>query len=390
MQLYQASAQWANRPDDERFWNLPEALSSARSIRASSVEFNVNTRLLRVEADGEDLRLTSSELDHAGVPRPVVSHHAFAQLCQRGDPKSPASYLRKLRPTLAAQVLNSCLKAQADTVLSEEDEKQMTASLLLHGVNGGTVLRAATSERYERIWNEAIIEKLTGLPSEWRVPPARKVSGVRSRPATAEDLCVSSSIQVGEEISPSGIYVSDHDLFIYLINDSMRVADGLSKGFFIWNSEVGAKSFGLTTFLYNHTCGNHIVWGAKDVREFRVRHIGDVAHAYERGMMELEMTSFADDGAIITNAKRMVLGVGKDMVVEEIMKIILQKRIPLPQKLLESAYDTAARREDWYGPPVTLWAMVSGITENSQRVAYADERNNIDRAAGRLLDIARA
>jgi hypothetical protein len=37
---------------------------------------------------------------------------------------------------------------------------------------------------------------------------------------------------------------------------------------------VGAASFGLMTFLFRAVCGNHIVWGAEDVKALKIRHNG--------------------------------------------------------------------------------------------------------------------
>jgi hypothetical protein len=50
------------------------------------------------------------------------------------------------------------------------------------------------------------------------------------------------------------------------------------------------------TFLYQYVCGNHIVWGAKDVKELRIRHIGN---ADQRAFAELNvrLVEYADGAA---------------------------------------------------------------------------------------------
>ena len=73
----------------------------------------------------------------------------------------------------------------------------------------------------------------------------------------------------------AGLYASDRDVFMFLIDEDHPIEvrnERLSRGLFIWNSEVGKSSFGLTTFLYRYVCGNHIVWGAENVKEIRIRH----------------------------------------------------------------------------------------------------------------------
>lgn len=41
--------------------------------------------------------------------------------------------------------------------------EQGTAQMLFHGRNGSLVLRAATSDRYERIWNWEVLDKMLCL-----------------------------------------------------------------------------------------------------------------------------------------------------------------------------------------------------------------------------------
>lgn len=74
---------------------------------------------------------------------------------------------------------------------------------------------------------------------------------------------------------PAGLYASDRDMFVFLVSDEnpVEIANArLGRGFFCWNSETGAPTFGLTTFLYNYVCGNHIVWEAEQVQELRIIH----------------------------------------------------------------------------------------------------------------------
>jgi len=42
-------------------------------------------------------------------------------------------------------------------------------------------------------------------------------------------------------------------------------------------------------------------------------------------------------------------------------------------------------REDGHKVPETVWGMVNGMTRFSQMLPCADKRNEIDRAAGKLL-----
>lgn len=383
MELFKASNQWATRPPDERFWSIKDAAAQCQAYREQAVTAVANYADLRVEARDDELVLIGKENYPA-----QLTHYAFGQLCGRGEPMAPPHFLRQLKPTLAAQVLNSCLKQRAGND---------NAYLLFHQ-NGKMLLRAALSERYERLWNNEIFERCLDLPEGWKVPPARPANDdPRARPATAADLleCRRSGLSVkeGDLIAPAGIYASDHDMFLFMVNEGIGLDGGhLNRGFFLWNSEVGDKSFGFCSFLYDHVCGNHIVWNAKGVSEFRIRHLKDVRYKGFR-QLSLEMrkysdASVSDDEAVIESAKKMVLGNSKAEVVEALLGIVRKKRLSLPQKTLDAAYDVAEARVDRYGDPRTLWAQVSGLTEHSQTLKFAEHRNELDREAGKLLSVA--
>lgn len=384
MELFKAMGQWAERPADERFWTVGEAYGVTETYRQRSQERPVEYGALRVEAVEGDVNIVGRQ----GVPA-RLSHWAFGQVAQRAG--APAGYLRSIPATLAAQNINHGLKARA------EANAQDRGNMLLHS-NGTHLCRAFTGGQYSRIWNAEVFKALMDLPRGWRTPPARPAGfDQQARPATEEDVLSAKgmlSIQVGDMIAPAGIYASDHDMFAFLVNEEDPVDDGagntMSRGVMVWNSEVGAASFGAMRFLYSHVCGNHIVWGAKQVSEIRLRHVGKARgramHELRAEMRRYADSSTSDERAIVAKARSFVLGRTREDVGEAVGKLVSKKRIaPLNGKVIEAALDTAEEQEDRYGDPRTMWAVVSGITENSQRVGHADRRAQLDRAAGELL-----
>jgi hypothetical protein len=389
MELFKASKQWAERPADERFWDLAEMRAKCNEYRASACEATVPFGELRVEADKGEVMVVGKK----AIPA-RLTNWAFGQISARVG--APASYLRELPATLAAQNLNHGLAHRA-----AESGADDSAKLLFHK-NGSFVLRAATSETYSRIWNADIVGRLMdNLPQGWRVPPARPagIDNERTRVATAEDVLrlkkSGLSINVGDQVAPAGLYASDHDMFAFLVNEDAAIDDGtghgLGRGFFIWNSEVGASSFGLMTFLYDAICGNHIVWGAKGVTELRVRHVGE-ANAKAFQGLNVELKKYADESASdleakIVKARRFTLGATKDEAITAALSFATRSRTYVTRKALDEAYDIAEMRGR-YGAPNTPWGLVNGLTELSQKTAHADERVKLDRAAGKLLEIA--
>ena len=383
MNLHNASHEWATRPMDERFWTITEARDHAREVRAVTCEGREPFDTLRLEAVGEGLTLRGES------QRPyAVTNWAFGQLCQRVE--APASYMRTLPAPLAADNLNHGLRhagtADAQMLLRADEEGRPV------------VLRALTSDYYSRLWDADVLERCIELEARgWRVPPARParagMQGVE-RPATAEDVLRGNkhalSVKVGDPIAPAGIYLSDRDMFVFLIDENTRVSDGteagLMRGVFVMNSEVGASSLRVTCFLFRSVCGNHIVWGARNVVDVRLAHRGNIEArawtALRDNVQRYLETSASEEENVIRAAKRLTLGATQEAVVEAAAKVTR-----LSARTLTNAYRRVQGDVD--GDPTTAWGMTQGLTRYSQLFTRnQDQRDAIDRAAGRLVELA--
>lgn len=383
MELFHATRQWAERPADERFWGVEDAHAACLAYMKASRDIEVWYRDVRTEAADGEVRIVG----RSDVPA-TLTHWSFGQLASRAG--APPSYLRTLPATLASQNINHGLKERGGAD---------SARMLLHS-NGSMLCRAFTSGEYRRIWNAQIFGLLRPLLDDgWRTPPARpsKIGDPNARPATVEDVMERSgsrglSVKIGDMIAPAGVYASDHDMFAFMVNEerTVRTPQGeLATGFFVWNSEVGDKSFGVCRFLYSHVCGNHIVWGAEDVQEIRMSHVGDAPERASRHL-RVELRKYSQDGTRlleerIREAQRIDLGSTKEKAVEAVLGIAARKKLDIRAKQAEAAYDIAEAHSDWYGSPRTPWGMANGLTELSQQTAHADERVRLDRAAGKLL-----
>lgn len=383
MELFKASNQWATRPPDERFWNLSELYETTYAYKRTAAQATVAYKDLAVVDRGDDLKLVGKTGGEASL-----STWAMGQLCQRVG--APPSYIRKLPSKLAAENINHGLAERGE----DADDN---ARVLFHN-NGSPLVRAFTSEGYSRVWNADIAKKLLGLQGEqgWIVPPARAIEGdPRAKIATREDLPACTYVTEGELIGPAGVYASNHDMFVFLVHPERSIFDNedLFRGFFVWNSEVGAKSFGIMGFLFKGSCGNHIVWGAKGVFEIRVRHVGDADDRVFHDM-RVELRRFADESTNETRAKILaaknyvVPGANKAEIIDEIFGVARKARVNIPLHTFGRAYDIAVERDGDFGDPNTLWGLVQGVTQASQEKSFADERVALDQEAGKLLEIA--
>lgn len=354
MELFKAHQQWSTRPADERFTSIQGLYDATKQYADASRERpSVPVASLRLEAQDKDVVLTGK-----GNVGATLTHWAFGQLAARCQ--APASYLRSLPATLACQNLNHGLanRLQAD--------QSATVNLLFH-LNGGFVVRALTSDRYERVWNHEIAARLLGLESSGWAP---------AKP----------DIRVIDDRLP--LYASDHDMFAFVNHPSRTIDEpgnpgGLRRGLIVENSEVGASKLRMTRFLYREMCGNHIIWGAKNVSEIALRHVGSIRHRLSS--WDLEIRRYMDQGAaadeaMIAAARTRRIAATKD----EVLDLLFGKKMPgLTRAALESGY--AAVVEDQDGDPRSVWGIVQGLTRHSQTLPYADARTDLDRAAGQLL-----
>jgi hypothetical protein len=336
---------------------------------------------------GDDLELISSTGNKA-----TMGHFAFGQLCSLTH--IPANYIRSLPAELAAKNVNHGL--------SQIESKDMQ---LLLNANGHLHCRAVTTDLYTRLWNCDIVQRM--LPLEkmgWKNPPARATNfngtslGKDTRIATAADTMECSLVRVGEQIAPSGLYASDKDMFLFLVNSKNPVevpgANGQGgrfyRGFILENSEVGDRAFKLTTFLFNTICGNHIIWDARDVESVRIIHKGDDVDGRAWRGIEMELTKYAEgsngeDSQIIKRAMTTLIGKTK----EDVVSALFKSRLGLSQSEIESAYDAAEEHPEDRGNclPTSVWGMTQGFTRISQDTQFADARTRIDKLAGKVMQM---
>lgn len=378
MELFQASQQWATRPADQRFWTLAELHDATHHYAQQAVERkDVAWSTLRTEADAGEVCIVGK----GNIPA-KLTHWAFGQLSAKVG--APAGYLRQLPATLASQNLNHGLKLRGDQLGND-------ASLLFHS-NGAYVLRAVTSDQYSRIWNHEVAERLLDTEGTgWRTPPgwSAEEGDPQARRAVLADVIPGGIVKVGDMIRPTGLYASDHDMFVFLVNEDARIMDGtpngLARGVFVSNSEVGAAKLRITKFLYRYVCGNNIVWGAKDVQEVAVKHVGDI-RGRSAQMFELAMTAYANESvsdveAQIKTARTKRIAATK----ESLLDYLFGKRVG-SRKLLNDAYEAVQPGTD--GDPLTYWGFVQGATRVSQATPFVDERVEADKTAAKVLEMA--
>lgn len=380
--LHRASRQWAERPNDERFWNVPELQAHCQQLRAASAEKTLELRQLKCQPTGQDIAIVGPQ----GVPV-APTNWGFSQLCRMAG--APADYLTGLPSQLACDCLNHGLTSNTERV-----------KLLLQRTGDVTELRAVTTPKYTRFWDSELCQLLRpAIDAGWKTPPARPSrDDDRARPATDADVIAGMEggvqVRAGDMIAPAGVYRGDRDSFILLMNPDKPIDDGnggggLFKGIIASNSEVGKASIRFQAFSFQGVCGNHIIWGAENVCEYKRVHRGNI----RKFVTELQtwLRRYADSDvfateAMIRKAKQFALGADKVEVSKAVHKL---GYTGLTLKAIEGAWNMAERWENTAGAtPNTAWGFVHGLTRYSQTLGFQDLRQQLDVAGGKILALA--
>jgi len=360
-ELMQASRQWATRPADERFLSLLAMRDAMYAIRSTSRAVVVPSRKLTA---------LPTDSDHRGLAIAGPNGHpyaptnwAFGQLCSRV--KAPAGYLRTLPAELACDNLNYGLQIRG------MDEDAGDVGCLIQA-NGEHIMRAATGPTYGRIWNLDVVDALIsrfgdGVTGMFRVP------GEFGRQVTVTK-------------ENTTLYASDRDMFVFLADEENRVEvpnrrDGrsgsLARGFFVKNSEVGNGCLELMFFLFDYACCNRIVWGAQDVKTFKIRH---TSGAPER---------FVEEAAPIINSFTLSSSRAVTQAIEDARAKRLEDKTQtfLAQRFGKGLVDKimAVHQLEENRPIETAWDAVVGATAYARSLSHIDARLAIEEAAGNIL-----
>jgi len=361
--LMKASNQWATRPDDERFTSLFDMRNHFHNVRDKSAERVVNVRKIEARPDPADPHKGFEIVGPAGNGY-APTHWAFGQLAQLAE--APGGYLRTIPAPLAADCINYGLKFKRNI----ED-----VGLLLYK-NGSSMLRAATGPKYGRIWNADILDTLTrrigdGVTGEWKVP------GEFGKAVTVTK-------------DNTTLYASDRDMFVFLCDEENRIevpnrrngkSGSMARGFFLWNSEVGDKTFGLGTFLFDYVCCNRIVWGASDYTEIKIRH---TVSAPDRWIDEVTPALLAYANSSSKSVTDGIAAAQAAMIAPDKLDAFLAsrfgKRLVDPIKMVHTVEE---------GRPIeTAWDVTTAVTAYARGIAQTDKRLELERAAGDIMKLA--
>ena len=175
----------------------------------------------------------------------------------------------------------------------------------------------------------------------------------------------------------------DRDVFLFLVDDlnpieAGRLPDGspdlFFRGFYCWNSEVGAKTLGMASFYLRAVCQNRNLWGVEDFEEITIRHSKYAASRFAHEAAPA-LTRFA-------NSSPMPFINGIKAAREKIVARTDEDRSEFLRKRGFSKAETAKIIETVLAeegrPPESVFDFVQGITAVARDKPHQDARLDME------------
>ena len=358
--LTQCNREWATRPADQRYLDLPSMHLELAAERRASRAYTMPISDMRARPVTDDNgRSDALLLESRSGQTYAATHYAFGQLARVIG--APAGYLRTLPADLAADCVNAGIATRPQDVSALTTRRDMDAPRI----------RAVTSPTYGRIWNADVVSALIdrvgdGRTGDWRVPG-----------------------EFGEavEISKANttLFAGDASMFVFLADEEHRIElpnrragrmGSFARGFFVGNSEVGAGSLFIAAFLFDYVCSNRMVWGAQEYKEVRVRHTsGAPSRWFDEVMPALHRMANASPEPVV----RAIEDARKHRI-DNVDAFLAQRWTRKQADAIKSAHWADEGR-----PIETRWDVTVGATAYARELPNQDDRIEIERTAGALL-----
>lgn len=337
--LTHANRELYRRSPDECFSSLETLAEFCRAQKRQSLDhWHAPQQLRPLARDGQLLLAAGDEGELQ------LNDWSFAQLC--GLSRVSRETVNRVFPETAARVLSETLPT------GHKPLQLLTANQTLRSIHGTS---------YTRLWNIDLVNQIRESANDFE-PPQEAYNG------------------------RTGLYAGEQDLFAFLIDPTgWTEIDGeaFAPGFFVWNSEVGKRSVGISTFWFQAVCQNHIVWDAVEVVELTRKHTAGVANVLPDIRRALEgLVARRDqrrDGFIkvISRAMREKLGDDAEAVLKELTKN------GIPRHFAKQALDIAKEQGQF-----TIFSLVDALTRLAGQLVNAGERLELDAKAAQLLALA--
>jgi hypothetical protein len=360
-----------SRPADDNFNSMQQLLEVAEK------EMN-ESRTIR--AKGSDITFSADEggifinlTGHAPLP---LTNYSLGQIASMA--KIPTPMLERLhnkdRDDLIVQNLDTLFHnshSETKFVLVRDDfSDPYDITSTARAVNGGA---------YSRLWDFEVFSEIEDFLIEQDFTPSlppMHFSAMRN------------SLMHGLD---TGLFRGDQCSFGFFFAKNNLPGDtallgGLKPGMMVWNSEVGARSFGFHTFYYHEASGSIIIWTPANHKRKRFVHRGDITKAFKEYVHTLDDVATNFESRYISDINTFELAAATSFAASpDEAAERLNKEYKMSANNAKAVVVAASHSQNSYGLHLSVWNIALAIAWEAGITGRAESLVDSTLVATKLL-----
>lgn len=356
--ITQSVADVFRRPADDNYDSLDrmlkvaeEEMDQSREVKSEGKDLTFSTLDGRfsVNVDGQTaLPLTNYSMTQcAGMAK--IQTHVLERLHRRNRDDLVVDNLNTLFPNDRAK--------DKFILVRDTYNDDGTISSVARAVNGGA---------YSRLWDfEVFTEMQDFLIPRGFTPDLPPLHSDAMRSGLMHNL--NTGLFRGDQCSFGFFFVKGD------MEGDTSMLGGLKPGMMVWNSEVGARSFGYHTFYYHEKSGSIIIWTPARHGRKRFVHRGNIKKAFREYIMTLEDVAdnfqerFTTDIANFETAANTPYANDEDAAVQK-----LNKDLKMSACNARAAINATRLPQNRFGVPLSIWNVALGIAWEAGQTGRAE------------------
>ena len=369
--ITQSIADVFRRPADDNYESMDRLLEVAEEeknqsrtikVNGSDVAFSTEDGSFNLDVPGQTpLPLTNYSLTQvAGMAK--IQTHVLERLHDRDRDDLVVDNLNTLFPNDHAETKFVLIRDRYDT---------------MGGID--SVARAVNGGAYSRLWDYEVFSEMEDfLMTRGFTPMLPKIAAESWRNGLMHGL--DTGLFRGDQCSFGFFFVENA-----LDGDSEDLG-GLKPGMMVWNSEVGARSFGYHTFYYHEASGSILIWTPANHKRKRFVHRGNIQKAFKEYISTLEdvadnfQARYEDDLKAFGIAAVLPFAEDADAAVQR-----LHKTFNMSAVNAKAAVNAAKRQRNSYGLPLSVWNIALGIAWEAGQTGRAESLVDDTMVATRVM-----
>jgi len=359
----------ANYDSMERLLEVSsEEMDKSRTVKANGADVSFSTEDGQFFIDVEKqnpLPLTNYSMTQvAGMAK--VQTHVLERLHKRGRDDTVIDNLVTLFPNSRAETKFVLIRDYYNTDGSIDS--------VARAVNGGA---------YGRLWDyEVFAEMQEFLMTRGFTPMLPNIRSNAMRNGLMHGL--DTGLFRGDQCS-FGFFFVENDL-----EGDSETLGGLKPGMMVWNSEVGARSFGYHTFYYHEASGSIIIWTPANHKRKRFVHRGDVKKAFKEYIRTLEdvadnfQTRYTDDIKTFETAEATEFASDSNAAVERLNKQFKMSAVSA-RAAVTAAQKSCNMTYPRQGTALSVWNIALGIAWEAGQTGRAESLVDDSMVATRVM-----